>query len=131
MMVATDTALSRPQQIEGANFLNLLIVDDDRAVREACRAVAQSLGFTPQVAESAEQAAPSRRPAKDYLPSVRFRVLRSQRLAQLCLCHQKYRQADQSGYHIHRKPSGRHNRHILRGGRAPGEKLPSECLARS
>ena len=56
MMVATDTALRRPQQIEGANFLNLLIVDDDRAVREACRAVAQSLGFTPQVAESAEQA---------------------------------------------------------------------------
>jgi two-component system response regulator HydG len=56
-MVATDTALSRPQQIEGANFLNLLIVDDDRAVREACRAVAQSLGFNPQVAESAEQAA--------------------------------------------------------------------------
>ena len=56
-MVATDSALSRPQQIEGANFLNLLIVDDDRAVREACRAVAQSLGFNPQVAESAEQAA--------------------------------------------------------------------------
>jgi two-component system response regulator HydG len=55
-MVATDTALSRPAQIEGANFLNLLIVDDDRAVREACRAVAQSLGFNPQVAESAEQA---------------------------------------------------------------------------
>ena len=55
-MVATDTALSRPPQIEGANFLNLLIVDDDRAVREACRAVAQTLGFNPQVAESAEQA---------------------------------------------------------------------------
>src|SRR5712672_1000687 len=55
-MVATDTALNRPPQIEGANFLNLLIVDDDRAVREACRAVAQSLGFSPQVAESAEQA---------------------------------------------------------------------------
>jgi response regulator RpfG family c-di-GMP phosphodiesterase len=55
-MVATDTALSRPPQIEGANFLNLLIVDDDRAVREACRAVAQSLGFSPHVAESAEQA---------------------------------------------------------------------------
>ena len=55
-MVATDTALSRPPQIEGANFLNLMIIDDDRAVREACRAVAQSLGFSPQVAESAEQA---------------------------------------------------------------------------
>src|SRR6267142_5068068 len=55
-MVATDTALNRPARIEGANFLNLLIVDDDRAVREACRAVAQSLGFSPEVAESAEQA---------------------------------------------------------------------------
>ncbi len=54
-MVATDTALSRPPQIKGANFLNLLIVDDDRGVREACRTVAQSLGFSSQVAESAEQ----------------------------------------------------------------------------
>ena len=56
-MVATDTGLSRPAQIEGANFLNLLIVDDDRAVREACREVAQTLGFTPQVAESARTTA--------------------------------------------------------------------------
>src|ERR1700730_9054101 len=47
---------SDPPQIEGANFLNLLIVDDDRTIREACREVAQSLGFTTQVAESAEQA---------------------------------------------------------------------------
>jgi DNA-binding NtrC family response regulator len=47
---------SRPLQIEGANFLNLLIVDDDRIIREACREVAQSLGFNTQVAESAEQA---------------------------------------------------------------------------
>src|SRR5271156_3695109 len=43
-------------QIEGANFLNLLIVDDDRTIRESCREVAQSLGFNAQVAESAEQA---------------------------------------------------------------------------
>ena len=43
-------------QIEGANFLNILIVDDDRTIREACRDVAQSLGFNAQVAESAEQA---------------------------------------------------------------------------
>src|SRR5437870_7644160 len=43
-------------QIEGANFLNLLIVDDERAIREACREVAQSLGFNTQVAESAEHA---------------------------------------------------------------------------
>src|SRR5437660_11169569 len=47
---------SHPAQIEGANFLNLLIVDDDRTIREACREVAQSLGFNTQVAESAEQA---------------------------------------------------------------------------
>src|SRR5260370_3112411 len=47
---------SHAPQIEGANFLNLLIVDDDRTIREACREVAQSLGFNTQVAESAEQA---------------------------------------------------------------------------
>jgi len=47
---------SHPLQIEGANFLNLLIVDNDRAIRESCREVAQSLGFNTQVAESAEQA---------------------------------------------------------------------------
>ena len=55
-MVATETALGSAQQIEGANLLNLLIVDDDRAVREACRAVAHTMGFVPQLAESVEQA---------------------------------------------------------------------------
>src|ERR1035441_6367722 len=35
---------SHPLQIAGANFLNLLIVDDDRIIREACREVAQALG---------------------------------------------------------------------------------------
>jgi len=43
-------------QIEPANFLNLLIVDDERSIREACREVAQSLGFFTSVADSAEQA---------------------------------------------------------------------------
>ncbi|PYX85748.1 MAG: sigma-54-dependent Fis family transcriptional regulator [Acidobacteria bacterium] len=43
-------------QIEGANFLNLVIVDEERAIREACRDVAQSLGFTTFVADSSEQA---------------------------------------------------------------------------
>jgi DNA-binding NtrC family response regulator len=52
---ASPVVLNFPQ-IEGANFLNLLIVDDNVAVREACREVAQSLGFNTQVAESAEQA---------------------------------------------------------------------------
>jgi two-component system response regulator HydG len=47
---------SRPPQIEAANFLNLLIVDDDRTIRDSCREVAQSLGFNTQVAESTEQA---------------------------------------------------------------------------
>jgi DNA-binding response OmpR family regulator len=45
-----------PAQIEGANFLNLLIVDDERAIREVCREVAQSLGFNAVVADSAEHA---------------------------------------------------------------------------
>lgn len=53
-MLATEPVAVQPQ-IEGANFLNLLIVDDDRSVREACRSVAQSLGFNTQTAESAEQ----------------------------------------------------------------------------
>jgi DNA-binding NtrC family response regulator len=47
--------ISTPQ-IEAANFLNLLVVDDERAIRDACREVAQSLGFTAYVADSAEHA---------------------------------------------------------------------------
>src|SRR3974390_16591 len=43
-------------QIEGANLLNLLIVDDERAVREACREVAAVLGFQAVTADSAEHA---------------------------------------------------------------------------
>jgi CheY-like chemotaxis protein len=54
----TTVVLSAPShvQMEGANFLNLLIVDDERAIRDVCREVAQSLGFNTVVAESAEQA---------------------------------------------------------------------------
>ena len=55
-MLNTAPLVHQPPQIEGANFLNLLIVDDDRAIREVCREVAQSLGFNVQVAESAEHA---------------------------------------------------------------------------
>src|ERR1035438_1915034 len=51
-----STSHSHPAQIEGANLLNLLIVDDDRITREACREVARSLGFNTQVADCAEQA---------------------------------------------------------------------------
>ena len=43
-------------QMEPANFLNLLIVDDERSIREACREIARSLGFSAYVADSAEQA---------------------------------------------------------------------------
>ncbi|MGO9086222.1 MAG: sigma-54-dependent transcriptional regulator [Candidatus Sulfotelmatobacter sp.] len=52
---AFSPMLSTPQ-LEPANFLNLLIVDDERAVREACREVALSLGFTAYAADSAEHA---------------------------------------------------------------------------
>ena len=37
-------------------LLNLLIVDDERSVREACREVAAVLGYHTTTAESAEQA---------------------------------------------------------------------------
>jgi two-component system response regulator HydG len=40
----------------GTNFLNLLLVDDERAVREACRDVAEGLGFNAFTAASAEEA---------------------------------------------------------------------------
>src|ERR1700693_5197084 len=53
MTTAIATA-PHPTQIEGANLLNLMIVDDERAIREACREVAQSLGFNTCVADSAE-----------------------------------------------------------------------------
>ena len=53
---AAVPALSPAPQMQGANFLNLLILDDDRAVREASRDVGHSLGFSTHIAESAEQA---------------------------------------------------------------------------
>ncbi len=59
MNAMTSAALSpitATPQIAPANFLNLLIVDDERSIREACREVAQSLGFTAYVADSAEHA---------------------------------------------------------------------------
>jgi DNA-binding NtrC family response regulator len=56
--VALNHAQTRAPQIEGANFLNLMIIDGDRTIREACRDVAQSLGFNTLLAETAEQAYP-------------------------------------------------------------------------
>src|ERR1700722_8338160 len=56
MTTAAALSFTPPPQIEGANFLNLMIVDDERAIREVCREVAQSLGFNTYVADSAEHA---------------------------------------------------------------------------
>src|SRR5712671_2076266 len=53
--IAISPSISTPQ-ILAANFLNLLIVDDERSIRDACREVAMSLGFTTHVADSAEHA---------------------------------------------------------------------------
>ena len=53
MTTAVASAPILPQ-LEGANLLNLMIVDDERAIREACREVAQSLGFNTCVDDSAE-----------------------------------------------------------------------------
>jgi DNA-binding NtrC family response regulator len=38
------------------NMLNLLIVDDERTIRDGCREVAQALGFTTYIADSADHA---------------------------------------------------------------------------
>src|ERR1700686_1816410 len=53
--VALSHSIATPQTM-AANFLNLLIVDDERSIRDACREVAMSLGFTTHVADSAEHA---------------------------------------------------------------------------
>src|SRR6204780_3132545 len=56
-MTSTAIAPTLPTpQILAANFLNLLIVDDERSIRDACREVALSLGFIAHVADSAEHA---------------------------------------------------------------------------
>jgi DNA-binding NtrC family response regulator len=55
-MTVAEAPLAVVPQMEGAKFLNLLIVDDERAIRDACREVAQSLGFTAFTADSAEHA---------------------------------------------------------------------------
>jgi len=55
MTSAAVSLITPTPQMERANFLNLLIVDDERSIREACREIAQSLGFSAHVADSAEQ----------------------------------------------------------------------------
>ena len=49
-------AYAAPQPLGIPALLNLLVVDDERTVREACREVATALGFRATAAESAEQA---------------------------------------------------------------------------
>jgi two-component system response regulator HydG len=46
----TDTAKAE------ANLLNLLIVDDERAIRDGCREVAQAIGFSTYIADNADHA---------------------------------------------------------------------------
>ena len=52
----TEPAVAPIPQIQGSNFLKVLVVDDDRSTREACREVAQAMGYSAQAAESAEEA---------------------------------------------------------------------------
>ena len=55
MMTIAELATGT-RELPGANLLNLLIVDDERAVREGCREAAQIAGFNTFVADTAEHA---------------------------------------------------------------------------
>ena len=52
--VLTVETESHAVQNAESNLLNLLIVDDERSVRESCREVAQTLGFATRIADSPE-----------------------------------------------------------------------------
>ena len=54
-MIAAETVPVGTQMPE-TSLLNLLIVEDERSVRECCREVAQSLGFNTLLAETRDQA---------------------------------------------------------------------------
>ncbi len=54
-MLTAETAVTTEQAAE-TGLLNLLIVDDERAVRNSCREIAQSLGFATQIADTIEHA---------------------------------------------------------------------------
>jgi len=55
-MTSAAVASMNPPPYEIANFLNLVIVDDERMVREACRDAARAQGFNVLLADSAEHA---------------------------------------------------------------------------
>src|SRR4051794_848888 len=54
-VIATET-LPAMDQTTDVNLLNLLIVEDERTVRECCREVARSLGFSTRLADSRDEA---------------------------------------------------------------------------
>lgn len=54
-MATTETPPVR-KGIPGADLLNVLVIDDEKAVRESCREAAEINGFHTYVADSAEQA---------------------------------------------------------------------------
>ncbi|HUO59444.1 MAG TPA: response regulator, partial [Candidatus Acidoferrales bacterium] len=54
-MFAAKTMLAAIDKAE-ANLLNLLIVDDERVIRDGCKDVASSIGFSTFVADNAEHA---------------------------------------------------------------------------
>jgi DNA-binding NtrC family response regulator len=55
-MSCAEAVLKPVPSAEGANFLNFLVVDDERSLREACREVAEGRGFRALAAASAEEA---------------------------------------------------------------------------
>ena len=54
LTVPTAETVSLGDPIADTNLLNLLIVDDDRSIRESCREVAMALGFSTHTADSPE-----------------------------------------------------------------------------
>ena len=56
MSVMETTATAINMAGPDSNLLSLLIIDDERAIREACREIAESLGYEVSTAENAERA---------------------------------------------------------------------------
>ena len=54
LAVITAETVPAVEQIADTNLLNLLVVDDERSVRDSCREVAIALGFNTQIADSPE-----------------------------------------------------------------------------